>query len=52
MGDVEFFEVGEGFETIYLGETVRLDGEDLEVREGGDVLRGCLAVYVRFPGMG
>lgn len=42
MRDVEFFEVGEGVEAGDGGEPVGLDGEDFEVREGGDVLDVCL----------
>jgi hypothetical protein len=42
--DVEFFQVGEAGEAGYAGEPVGLDGEDLEVGEGREIL--CVSVDI------
>jgi hypothetical protein len=38
VGQVEFFEVLERGEASNAGESIRLDGDDAEVREGVEVL--------------
>lgn len=41
MGEVELFEIGEVGEAVEGGEAIGLDGEDVEVCEGVQILGVC-----------